>query len=1049
MIFLQITVLSVAVFSSSFSSSDVQDNPNSSHLKIPLNCQKHEYFVKSKNQTNNSVAKYINGNRQRERKGVKNLHLNIRSLTNKVTEVKNIIKEQRPHIFGLSECELRKSGRQYDESKLKIPGYDILFPKSWESHGFARVLVYVKKNLEFVQVEELDDDLAQSVWLRAGFKGQKKVFYCHLYREHTSTLGNSIAAQKKSLETLLAQWEAATLHGNPSEPNETHICGDMNLDCHEGKWLRQDYSLLSLSKLVQVACNLSNFTQLVTQPTRIQHNSIRNETSVSCIDHFYCNTKHRCSKVSIIPFGNSDHDLLCYTRYSKEPVSPSRTIRKRSYKNFEETKFLCDLSEVDWTPVYSCQEVDLAEATFTRIFSSVLDIHAPWVQYQHRKGFKPWITKETKLLIKERDQWKKVASELAQQEGGGHAGEDQVHAWEQYKRLRNRINNKKKSEEIRYKAEKVKENLDSPEKTWRITKQFMEWSSQGPPQQLLVGGKLVTSARIIAKLMNEYFLEKIKKIRQGMGNISTNYEACKRIMSGKSCSLSFRHVNVEKIKKLLKSLKNTKSTSVDGLDNFCVKLSSDIIAQPLHHIITLSILQSRFPTSWKSAKIIPLHKKDSALEKQNYRPVAILTPLGKILEKVVFEQLYSYFNRNKIFHPNLHGYRQNRSTQTTLLQMYDRWVRAAHHSKVTGVVLLDLSAAFDLVDHQLLLEKLGIYGVEPEVKKWISSYLRDRSQAVWMDHCYSPFMPVDVGVPQGSNLGPLFFLIFYNDLPATLTCEVDAYADDSTMSYSAGDGGTISQNLTENCSKISRWMRENRFKLNASKTHILTVGTSIRVNNLNSPIKVEMDNITLIEDSGRTESLLGIELEFSLKWHKSIQKVQSKLKKRLAGLARLRFLVSMNILKIISQGIFDSVLVYCLPLYGGCDKGDLNSLQVLQNKAAQIVTRSPPRSARDPMFDKLKWLTVNQLIAYHTALQVFRIRINDEPEYLAKILKKDNRNENIVVTNTELTLAKRSFTFRGAELWNCLPNSIRNQTNIGGFKKMLRIWVKENIPRFC
>ena len=140
--------------------------------------------------------------------------------------------------------------------------------------------------------------------------------------------------------------------------------------------------------------------------------------------------------------------------------------------------------------------------------------------------------------------------------------------------------------------------------------------------------------------------------------------------------------------------------------------------------------------------------------------MAILPPLGKILEKVIFEQLHNYFDRNKIFHPNLHGYRQNRSTQTALIQMYDKWVRAAHNSKVTGVVLLDLSAAFDLVDHHILIEKLGIYGVESEVRDWILSYLRDRSQAVWMDHCFSPFLPVDVGVPKGSNLGPLFFLIF-------------------------------------------------------------------------------------------------------------------------------------------------------------------------------------------------------------------------------------------------------------------------------------------------
>ena len=132
------------------------------------------------------------------------MHLNIRSLGNKVFEVKNIIKEHTPHILGLSECEIRKVGGKYDESKLKIPGYSLLFPKSWTSNGFARVLVYVKKSLEYEQVEELEDDLVQSVWLKANFRGSKRLYFCHCYRQHTSTLGNSLQAQKNMLDILLS-----------------------------------------------------------------------------------------------------------------------------------------------------------------------------------------------------------------------------------------------------------------------------------------------------------------------------------------------------------------------------------------------------------------------------------------------------------------------------------------------------------------------------------------------------------------------------------------------------------------------------------------------------------------------------------------------------------------------------------------------------------------------------------------------------------------------------------------------------------------------------
>ena len=573
----------------------------------------------------------------------------------------------------------------------------------------------------------------------------------------------------------------------------------------------------------------------------------------------------------------------------------------------------------------------------------------------------------------------------------------------------------------------------------------MEWKQQGPPQQLQVGHQLITSARVIAQHMNEFFIGKVLKLREGLGLIAPNFSSCLKIMSGKTCKLPLKHVSVSKVEKLLKNLKNTKSTAVDGLDNFSIKVSAEIIAQPLHHIITLSILQCKFLSSWKFSKIVPLHKKDSVLESKNYRPVAILSPLGKILEKVIFEQIYDYFSYSKIFHPSLHGYRHHRSTQTALLQMYDKWVRAAHQGMVTGVVLLDLSAAFDLVDHQILLKKLKIYGLEEPFCEWIKSYLVDRNQAVWLSHCFSSFLPCNVGVPQGSNLGSLFFLIFYNDLPFYLGCDIEAYADDSTLSFSGKDVGMVGNSLTSNCSKVSTWMKENRFKLNAEKTHLLT---SVRVDALDKPIKVEMDEFKLIENKERNEHFLGVYIQYNLKWQKTLGEVRIKLKKRLAGLLKLRNCVPFPQLRMISQGLFDSVMVYCLPLYGGCGKGDLEALQVLQNKAAQIVTRSPPRSKRIPMFEKLDWLSVNQLIAYHTLIQIFKIRNSRQPEYLYEIVGRENRNGHIIVSNTDLSLAKNSFTFRGPELWNSLPVNIRNSEKIRVFKKTCRAWIKETIPRF-
>ena len=284
-----------------------------------------QFITLSVEQTSNYRARCLYGNTKR---GIVNIHINIRSLYNKMGEVKNLIQREKPHILGVSEAELRKS--HHSLNSLKVPGYDLLLPKSWEVHGKARVVVFIKKSLLHDHITVLEHPDIQSIWIKAGFKNTKKIYFSHQYREHTSTLGSSMAAQRSSLEKMLEQWEDAVVHGNPETPNEVHIAGDMNLDSLGGRWIEPGYSLVSLGRMVMDCCNSNNFTQMVDKITRVQYNSRKNQTSTSCIDHVYCNAKHRISAVSVLTCGASDHDAIAYTRYSKEPRPPARTIRKRS-----------------------------------------------------------------------------------------------------------------------------------------------------------------------------------------------------------------------------------------------------------------------------------------------------------------------------------------------------------------------------------------------------------------------------------------------------------------------------------------------------------------------------------------------------------------------------------------------------------------------------------------------------------------------------------------------------------------------------------------------
>ena len=517
-------------------------------------------------------------------------------------------------------------------------------------------------------------------------------------------------------------------------------------------------------------------------------------------------------------------------------------------------------------------------------------------------------------------------------------------------------------------------------------------------------------------------------------------------MKDRKIGVELHHVSANKVHKILKSIKSSKSTGIDTLDSFSIKTAADVIVHPLQYIIFLSIMQSKFPTDWKFSKVIPLHKKGSKFEKQNYRPVAILSPLSKVFERVVYDQIYSYFHRNKIFNENSHGFRRNRSTHTALLTMYDRWTRAASKGQISGVVLMDLSCAFDLVDHQLLLQKLSIYGIKDDLLHWIKSYLCDRYQSVWIDHILSDFLHCEYGVPQGSILGPLFFLIFSNDLPATLECHTDAYADDTTLTASGNSVTEVEEQLNKACMAVSDWMRSNQQKLNAGKCHLLTMRTHRKLRSLDRSLEVSMDGVNLM--STECQTLLGCKIRGDLKWNDQVNFLVKKLISRLNALRHLRYCCPCSLKKSIAEGIFNSTLVYCLPVFGGLDKNDIKTLQILQNKAARVVCQAPLHAKRTKLFDNLGWLTINQMISYHTVLTIQKVRVQREPEHLAKYMTRDSRNGRIMFQNQLLSVTSRSFCYRGAAQWNLIPHSLQMKAGTRQFKSEIKRWILANVPKF-
>ena len=193
----------------------------------------------------------------------------------------------------------------------------------------------------------------------------------------------------------------------------------------------------------------------------------------------------------------------------------------------------------------------------------------------------------------------------------------QLNAWGQYKKLRNKVNNRKKFEESLYKAEKLTEVADCPETLWKTAKFFMGWKSLSSPQQIQVGNEIIVSPRKIAQSINDYFIDKVAAIRSSMVSASLPTNKLREIMRDKDCKMQLKHVSLAKVRKIIRSLSNSKSCGIDELDNFTLKIAADLVAHPIHHIICLSIIQNKFPDNWKYAKVLPLHKKGDESDRRN------------------------------------------------------------------------------------------------------------------------------------------------------------------------------------------------------------------------------------------------------------------------------------------------------------------------------------------------------------------------------------------------------------------------------------------------
>ena len=438
-----------------------------------------------------------------------------------------------------------------------------------------------------------------------------------------------------------------------------------------------------------------------------------------------------------------------------------------------------------------------------------------------------------------------------------------------------------------------------------------------------------------------------------------------------------------------------------------------------------------------------MHKGGSK-EKGKFRPISILPVSSKIIERLVFDQFYMYLNENRILNVYQSGFRPHHSTNTALLNITDDWLICFDNGKIICVIYLDLKKAFDTVDFQLLLLKLRYNGADEQTIKWFASYLNGRMQSTSVNGVLSTSRPVSCGIPQGSILGPLLFILFINDLPMGLKyCKVSMFADDTLLYCEGSEVTDICSKVNEDLEYVKMWLDNNKLSLNVEKTEFMFLGTRSRLNNINEvDVNIKIGEQKLIRVKKCKH--LGVIIDENLTWQDHIAHVQKKTGCGLHMLKTVKPYVDKPTLQMVYNAIVSSHLNYCDSVWDNCGVTLSNKLQKVQNRGARIINGSSWDSSGKQNLSKLNWISLVDKREENTAKMMLKILNNQAPQYLCDkfsyIDKKYNTRQsklNVNKIQPHNNSGKRTFQFRGAQVWNSLPDALKSASSINILKKGL------------
>lgn len=932
---------------------------------------------------------------------------NARSMMNKSVDVCDLIIRQKVDICAITEAWLKGNDKDHvvlADMDTTLQDFDFhQLPRVGKSGG--GICVILRKGYG-VQTTAFNFESFECLQLTISIGPGDCLNLFVIYRSGSSKCNNKYFSDFSSLLETIAL-----------SPGQLVICGDFNIHVNKP----DDSDARKLLDLLQSA----GLKQHVDFPTHVSNNTL---------DLLITRDLESCaSNVAPVHGLPSDHTgIICDINIQRAKAT-KRVVNSRGINNINKEDFRRDLQDSLSEALVGETSVDSMTESYNSTLCSSLNEHAPETLREISLRPKaPWYTDSLRDLKRNKRHLERkwLKSQLTVDKEIFH---------EECKNYKQALNEAK----IDYHCSQIAE-CDSRQLFRIVDKLSVYKPSKSLPSHV--------SKKDLANRFSKFFDEKIRNLRLSLDmSASAQSKLSVDIMRDcKSRFAKFDSVSSDDVRETIKR-STIKTCQLDPLPASLTKLCLEDVLPSMTSIVNASLQSGVFPDCLKQALVTPILKKASldVDEFKNFRPVSNLPFLGKVIERVAIHQLQTYLNDNSLFAKNQSAYRHFHSTETALVRVNNDLLKAVDDHQEAVLVLLDLSAAFDTVDYNILLKRLDEeYGICGTALQWFSSYLQNRKQSVIIDNEISEPIILDWGVPQGSVTGPVLFLLYSGPIQDIIDAHGLSgmiYADDTQLyiMMKPSERSNVLARLEACIRDIKIWMAENRLMLNDNKSEVLHVTSRftkrLHLNDINIGGSYVTPS-TSVRD-------LGVILDDTLTMTSHVNNICRSASFAIRKIGKLRRYLDQNSAEKLVHAYVTSRLDSCNALLYGLPDKELAKLQRMQNTAARVITRTRKQDHITPVLHELHWLPVYQRIIYKILLLTFKSLSGIAPIYISELINRYEPRRTLRSSSQLLlqeqtfrtaTYGKRSFAVCAPRLWNSLPLHIRSSTSIGQFKSQLK-----------